>query len=313
MESVSQSAALADRPVAHALVLGASGFIGEALVRALVGAGIRTTCLVHRRPSPISEAHPLHGSIDSFGWQALERDPPDVLFHLARIPRRHRFDAPLVRLRNRTANARLLHWLASAPRPPLALFVGGTLAYGSHGERAVTEETPLAPVSFSRDYHAAEIPWLRARRAGDASILIARPAWVLGRGSWFGAYFRRPMVEQRSVPLYGDGDNWMSLVHLDDCAGLLVHLARRAPPMTVMNLATGPTLRQGELSERLARLTGLPIRRISLDELEARHGRALREAFVFSARVETVHGALAAGYRPRHADLDADLAELLAG
>jgi nucleoside-diphosphate-sugar epimerase len=313
MESVSQSAALAERPLAHALVLGASGFIGEALMRALAAAGIRTSCLVHRRRSPISEARPLHGSLESFGWRSLESDPPDVIFHLARIPRRRRFDAPIVRLRNRAANARLVRWLASAPRPPLALFVGGTLAYGSHGERAVTEETPLSPVSFSRDYHAAEIPWLRARAAGDAPILVARPAWVLGLGSWFGAYFRRPIVERRSVPLYGEGENWMSLVHVEDCAGLLVHLARRAPPMTVMNLATGPALRQRELSERLARLTGLPLRRISLDELEARHGRAVREAFTFSARVETVHGALAAGYRPRRPDLDAALAELLAG
>jgi nucleoside-diphosphate-sugar epimerase len=313
MESVLYNAAQADRPLTHALVLGGSGFIGEPLVRALVAAGVRTSCLVHDRPPSVTEAGLLRGSIDTFGWRTLENDPPDVVFHLARIPRRRRFDAPAVRLRNRAASNRLLGWLASAPRPPLALFVGGTLAYGSRGEQPVTEETPLSPVSFSRDYHAAEIPWLRARDGGDASIVIARPAWVLGPGSWFGAYFRRAIRERGTVPLYGDGDNWMSLLHVEDCAALLVHLARRAPPMTVMNLAVGPALRQRELSQRLARLTGLPIERVSFDELEERHGRAVREAFTFSARVETIHTALAASYRPRHVDLDADLTALLAG
>jgi nucleoside-diphosphate-sugar epimerase len=312
MDPVSQNAALADRPLRHALVLGGSGYIGAPLVRALVAAGVRTSCLVHHRPPPVPGVRTLTGSIDRFRWRALEDDPPDAIFHLARIPRRRRFDAPVIRMRNRVASARLLYWLASCPRPPLAVFVGGTLAYGSHSEALVTEETALSPVSFSRDYHAAEVPWLQLRAGHDAPLVIARPAWVLGPGSWFETYYGRPIRQERSVPLYGDGDNWMSLVHVEDCAGLLVHLARHAPPMTVMNLAAGPTLRQREFSDRLAGLTGLPIRRISVDELAERHGRAVREAFVFSARVGTIHGALARSYQPRHPDLDADLAALLA-
>jgi nucleoside-diphosphate-sugar epimerase len=311
MESVSQNAALADRQLRHALVLGGSGYIGAWLVRTLAAAGIRTSCLVHRRPPPVPGVRALTGSIDRFRWRTLEDDPPDVVFHLARIPRRRRFDAPVIRARNRAASARLLYWLASCPRPPLAVFVGGTLAYGSHGEAVVTEETELSPVSFSRDYHAAEVPWLQARAGDDAPLIIARPAWVLGPGSWFETYYGRPIREERIVPLYGEGANWMSLVHVEDAAGLLLHLARRAPPMTVMNLATGPTLRQRELTDRLTRLTGLPIRPISLDEITARHGRAVREAFVFSARVETIHGALTRSYQVRHTDLDVDLAALL--
>ena len=312
MQRASQAAFLADRPLRHALVLGGSGFIGEPLVRALVAAGVRTSCLVHRSPPPVTQAHPLQGSVDRFRWRTIERDPPDVIFHLARIPRRRRFDGAAIRARNRLASARLLGWLSCCPRPPLLVYVGGTLAYGSHGEVAVTEETPLSPTSFSRDYHVAETPWLHALPWTDAPILVARPAWVLGSGSWFGAYFRRPIREERSVPLYGDGSNWMSLVHVEDCAGLLMHLARRAPLMTVMNLFAGAPLRQIELSERLARLTALPIRRISLDEMQARHGRAVREAFAFSARVDTIHGALQADYTPLHGNLDAALAGLLA-
>jgi nucleoside-diphosphate-sugar epimerase len=249
--------------------------------------------------------------LDRVRWRTLEEDPPDVIFHLARIPGRGGIRGALTRIRNRLANERLLVWVAGCARPPLVVFVGGTLAYGSRGEEPVTEQTPLAPISFSRDYHKAELPWLRALRRNDAPVIVARPAWVLGPGSWFEAYYRRFLREERAVPLYGAGENWMSLVHVEDCAGLLAHMARCALPMSVVNVFGGPPLRQAELAERLARLTALPIRRVPLDDVERRFGRAVREAFTFSARIGTVHQALHAEYTLEHQDLDDDLAALL--
>ena len=311
MRALSNPAFLADRPIRHALVLGGSGFLGVPLVRRLCAGGVRTTCLLHHRPLPVVEASVLRGSLDRFPWRTLEQDPPDVIFHLARIPGRGGVRGVLTRVRNRVANERLLLALAGWARPPLLIFVGGTLAYGSHGEELVTEETPLAPTSFSRDYHSAELPWLRAQRGNDASVIVTRPAWVLGSGSWFEAYYRRFIRAENAVPLYGAGDNWMSLVHVEDSAGLLEHAARHALPMSVVNVFAGAPVRQTELASRLARLTGLPIRRVPLDELERRFGRAVGEAFAFSARIGTVHSSLHAGYQMRHQDLDGDLATLL--
>jgi nucleoside-diphosphate-sugar epimerase len=103
----------------------------------------------------------------------------------------------------------------------------------------------------------------------------------------------------------------MSIVHVDDCAGLLEHAARHALPMSIVNVFAAPPLRQIELAERLSRLTQLPIRRVPLDDLSRHFGRAVREAFNFSARIGTIHGALHAGYRPEHHDLDGALSVLL--
>ncbi len=302
VDALSSASSLADRPIGHALVLGGSGFIGAPLVRRLRAAGVRTTCLVHRAST--GGTAEVSGSIDTFRWRRLEADPPDVIFHLARIAGRGR----LTRLRNRLANERLLAWLASCARPPLLVYVGGTLAYGSRAEAEVTEETPLAPISFSRDYHEAEVPWLRALRGGDAPVIVTRPAWVLGAGSWFEVFYRRFMRAERAVPVYGDGASWMTLVHVEDCAGLLLHVARAAPPLATVNVFTGPTLRQLELAERLARLSGLPIRRVPLD---ARFERAVREAFTFSARIGSVHRALHASYVPERGELDRELGALI--
>jgi nucleoside-diphosphate-sugar epimerase len=311
MQHAARIASLADRPLRHALVLGGSGFIGAPLVRALVASGVRTTCLAHHRPPPSGDARALRGSVERFQWRSIEADLPDVVFHLARIPRRSRLDRFTTRVKNRLANERLLLWLMSCPRPPLFVYVGGTLAYGSHGEAWVTEETPLSPISFSRDYHAAEEPWLRASRFGDAPVILARPAWVMGMGSWLEAYFLRPMRAERAVPLYGDGANWMSLIHVEDCAGFLIHAARRAPLMSVVNVFSGPPLRQVDFVERLSRAARLPVRRIPLDEVEARYGHAVREAFSFSARMGTVQEALHATCARLHLDLDNALEALL--
>ena len=307
----SNAAFLADRPIKHALVLGGSGFLGAPLVRRLCAAGVRTTCLAHRTAVEVAGVAVVRGSVGRFPWHTLEKDSPDVIFHLARIPGRGGIRGAVTRLRNRVANERLLIALASWVRPPLVIYVGGTLAYGSHGEAPITEKTPVTPTSFSRDYHRAEVPWLRALRGNDVPVIVTRPAWVLGRGSWFDAYYGRFVREERAVPLYGSGDNWMSLVHVEDCAGLLEHTARRALPMSIVNVFVGQPLRQVELAERLARLTGLPVRRVPLDEFEQRFGRVVREAFDFSARVGTIHDALHAEYRPQHQDLDGALAALL--
>ena len=291
-------------------MLGGTGFLGAPLVQRLHAHGVRVTCLVHRRPPPIPDVAAVRGSLDGFPWHSLERDAPDVVFHLARIPGRGGLRGALTRLRNRRANARLVRALSAWARPPLVVYVGGTLAYGSRGEHVVTEHTPLAPISFSRDYHRAELPWLHAQRHGDVPVIIARPAWVLGRGAWFEAFYRRFMDTERAVPLYGPGDNWMTLVHVADCAGLLEHAARRALPRSAVNVFASPALRQAELVERLASVTGLPIRRIGLEEVERRFGAAVREAFTFSARIETVHTAWHAAYPFEHRDLASDLRTL---
>lgn len=309
--ALTHTAHLADRSIEHALVLGGSGYLGVPLVRRLRAVGVRTTCLLHRRPLPVADVGVLRGSLDRFPWRTLEADPPDVVFHLARIAGRGGIRGMVTRVRNRLANERLLLALASWSRPPLVIYVGGTLAYGSHDEELVTEETPLAPTSFSRDYHTAELPWLRAQRRSDTPVIIVRPAWILGPGSWFEAYYARFIRAERSVPLYGPGDNWMSLVHVEDCAGQLEHTARHALPMSTVNVFAGAPLRQAELAERLARLAGLPVRRVPLHEIEQRFGRAVREAFTFSARVGTVHTALHVGYQPQHQDLDGQLSALL--
>src|SRR2546428_7639700 len=143
------AAFLADRPITHALVLGGSGFLGAPLVRRLYAAGVRTTCLLHRKPLPVAEAGVLRGSVDRFPWRTLEEDPPDVIFHLARISGRGGIRGALTRVRNRVANERLLLELASWARPPFWSMWAGR----SPTARAARSRSPsrlLSPPPASR-------------------------------------------------------------------------------------------------------------------------------------------------------------------
>jgi hypothetical protein len=81
--------------------------------------------------------------------------------------------------------------------------------------------------------------------------------------------------------------------------------------MSVVNVFSGPPLRQVDFVERLSRAARLPVRRIPLDEVEARYGHAVREAFSFSARMGTVQEALHATCARLHLDLDNALEALL--
>lgn len=240
-------------------------------------------------------------------WNRIQLDPPDVIFHVAS----RGIHGLMRRARSRIANERVRLALASWPRPPLVLFVGAFLAYGSQGDEWITERTPLHSTRSSCDYQRVEMPWLGAQRQNDLPVIMARTAWVLDPGSWFKAFYRQFIQAERQIPLYGTGNNWMSLIHVEDCAAFLLHAARHGLPGTTVNIFSGPPLRQLQFAERLAQLADLPIQRVSLNELEKRYGRTVRQGFECSVRMGTVHTALHETYRPGHPDWDVEVTKLL--
>jgi hypothetical protein len=135
--AISKAAFLADRPIKHALVVGGSGFLGAPLMRRLSAAGVRTTCLLHRTPLPVTEAGVVRGSVDRFPWCTLEQDPSDVIFHLARIAGRGGLRGAVTRVRNRWPTS------ASSSRRPPGRGLPWTWA-GSNWQIAVATNEPAA-------------------------------------------------------------------------------------------------------------------------------------------------------------------------
>lgn len=287
--------------------------MGSALGQLLEQEGCKTSYLVHSRPLRYNSTNQkaFDGSLSSFDWRLLEKDIPDVIYHFARIPGRGRLGRLLAALQSSRANKRLLTWLAAQPKPPLLVFIAGTLSYGSRGNEAVDEATSYQPTSFAREYAIGEMPIVAAAAQNTLPIQIMRPSWVYGPASWFKSFYIKPMQEQGVIPRYGDGSSWMSLIHVNDTAAMIRYISRLGPVGENYNLFVGEPWSQDRFVQELARLTQLPIRPVSLPQLEQSKGKVIAEAFGFSLRVTTKHRALYAGFQPSQPDHGQGLEEIL--
>ena len=235
-----------------------------------------------------------------FDLSWIERFEPDTIIHLARLRGRGRLGRSFAAHRGRRANKRLITWLCERAPDVRVLYVSGTLVYGDQGELDVDERTPLNPIAYAREYFRAEEPWVDAQREGLLPITIVRPPWIVGSGSWFYHFYVFPAQNEGEVLLYGSGQNWMSFLDVNDCAGSILNVAERSEPGKVFNLfAPGQTVRQVEFVSALSDAMGVGVRQIDGDEFGRRLDRATWDALTFSLKASTNHEEVGCGYQFR--------------
>jgi nucleoside-diphosphate-sugar epimerase len=241
------------------------------------------------------------GSLGSFDLSWIDHFEPDTVLHLARFSGRGALGRRVAAMRGRRANERLIASLRQRRVPPHVIYVSGTLVYGDRGEEWADERAPIRPAAYARQYIAAERPWMNAQARGELPVTIVRPPWVVGPASWFSAYYGQVLARDGVVPCYGDGANWMTLLDREDCAGLILHLAERAPPGRSVNLlAPGQHVRQRDFAGLLAAHAGTVVSLIDHATVTRRLEAGAAEALTTSLRVGTVHEALVRSYSFKH-------------
>lgn len=290
-------------------LLGGTGFIGSVLTRQLSAsrAANDLMMLIHRS-APFRELEQINtytGSLGTLDLSLLDRFSPDAVIHLARMSGRGKIGRYLAALQGARANRRIIRHLAQRQLKPHVIYVSGTLVYGDCGGTPVDEEAPLRPIAFAREYIKAEQPWMAALREGSLPVTILRPPWIMGAGSWFAEFYLKQIQSHKVVPLFGDGKNLMSLIDVEDCAGLIAHAVRHSQPGQCYNLfVPGACITQLEFAERLAKSTRTEIRRLSLAEIRRRYGQTMLEAFTFSNHAATRHPEFLAGYQFKYPTVD---------
>ena len=255
---------------------GGSGFVGHALLA--------------RADQPIralQHSTPLGGAHDVVRGDLLDSNLPwstwfegmTHLFHAARPSAGT--DRGRRRIAKRTASANESMLSAAQVHGLHALAVHGSLSYGECGEAIVTPASAVNPVGYAQAYAIGEAPW--RDRIGPQCTVVRAP-WILGTGSWF------PMLYGGdTVPCFGAGEMWMSIVDLEGFASWLWGLLEQTPGGVVHP----PLLircRQRDFANAVAKMRGVTVETWSEARTKRAFGRQAAASMFASIRMDDGRG-----------------------
>jgi nucleoside-diphosphate-sugar epimerase len=251
-------------------VTGAGGYVGRALVGALVGAGHTVTALDRKPPSP-----PFPGFVrfiagdvrDSSALSRMVADT-DAVVHLAAYVHRAA-DTAAGRVEcfaiNEGATCALIVAMAATGRRQHLVFASTVAVYGGSFVDA-GEDYPTRPeTAYAESKLAAEKAALEAAEHGTITTCIVRPAVVYGPNAPGNLSKLVELVRRGLVPSVRGGMNAKSMVHVDDLVAVLVRATESGERVNgrVFNVA-GPAISVRATVDAMAQGLGRPVRWLPL-------------------------------------------------
>ena len=228
------------------LVVGAAGFIGQHLVRALAAGGVSVIAQVQQRQGdfgpgvPIvtadTAAQTLLQGCDAVAWLASGTTPAGSA------------SDPLLELRSNLAPLlKLLQTLQSRPDCHLLYVSSGGTLYGDV-DRPAAESLAAHPRSYYAAGKAAAEHFIEAwcqQHSGTATAL--RPSNVYGPGQTLhGGFGVIPaamgcLLRDAPMTLWGDGESLRDYLYIDDFIAACMAVLQRPPPqgLRVFNVCSG--------------------------------------------------------------------------
>ena len=259
----------------RALVTGAGGFLGTALVRALAARGDRVRALV-RRPA---------AALDLAGVELVTGDATDpatlrsavrgqeLVFHLAGV---RRATDPAEFLRVNAGSTRALLEACLAEAPGLTRFVlAGSMAAAGPSRTQRRESAPLEPIE-PYGVSKAEAESISLSYADRLPVAVARPPRIMGPGDRENLLFFRLARAHLALDF---GDRPLSWIDVDDCArGFLLLADRPEARGEVFFLASPEPTTAAGLMREAARALGVRARRVRVPARALRVVAALADA-----------------------------------
>lgn len=300
------------------LVTGAGGMIGGALCETLLERGDEAVGL-SRDPRRAAERRP---EVAWHAWEpTLERPPPaalegvDAVVNLLgeRIAQRWTADAKRRIMDSRRLGTRnLVAAIRAMERPPRVMVSQSAVGwYGDRGDEELDEGSPPGE-GFDAEVTRA---WEREAREVEAAgvrLVITRTGHVLDPSGGLLKELLLPFRLGLGGPIAG-GRQYVSWIHRDDEVGLLTWALDEERASGVVNATAPRPVTNGAFAAALGRALGrpavVPVPGLALD---LRFGRELGRVLRGGQRV-LPERAPGLGYRFRHPELDAALADLLDG
>lgn len=246
------------------LVTGATGFIGRALCATLKERGHVFTAL-GRRPESTKTALP--GVKEVWRWRPRMEPAPvaavqgaGAVVHLAGESVAGRWNAHkkrAIRDSRVIGTQHLIEAMSGAKSKPGVLVCASAVGYyGNRGEEELTEEAAAGKDFLAEVCQAWEAEARRAEALG-VRVVMLRTGVVLGAGG--GAL--KPMLLPFKLGLggpLGNGNQWMSWVHVDDVVGVILHAMQHANVRGPVNVTAPTPVRNGEFTKALAQALRRP-------------------------------------------------------
>ena len=293
----------------NVLVTGASGFIGSALVPALMADGHSVRRLVRRAPAGDGEYRwdPSAGRVDPAALEGV-----GAAVHLAGETVAGRWTAAKKDriFRSRVDGTRTLAEALAGldDRPGMLVSASAIGYYGNRGDEVLTEESTPGEGFLAETVQAWEAASQPAEQAG---IRVVRLRFGIVLSPAGGAL--KTMLRPFRLGLggrVGSGRQWMSWVSIDDVVGAVRHSLARDQLAGVANTVAPNPVTNAEFTKTLAHVIGRPaLLPVPSPALKAALGEFAQEA-LSSARVVPVR-LRETGYEFRHPDLEPALRHVL--
>ena len=99
------------------------------------------------------------------------------------------------------------------------LYTSGIFNYGDHGDEWITEQTPFNPSPLGKAHARVAEELLRMVREEQLRVIILSPGFVYGPGGLFKQSFY-DTFQKGQLRIFGEGQNYWSVIHVDDLAAV---------------------------------------------------------------------------------------------
>lgn len=294
------------------LITGGTGLIGRALCRELLTRGCSLTVL-SRAPATVAEkcAADVQALASLDDWRPDRHF--DAVVNLAGAPiadRRWTAARKKILWESRVElTARLVTKIAAAEVAPRVLISGSAVGfYGDCGDREVDESAPAGDDFGARMCEAWEAAAGRAEASGvrvcrlRTGIVLSRAGGILAR--------MLPAFKLGLGARIGDGQQWLSWIHIDDAVDMLCRLLFDDAHHGAYNLCAPAPVRNAEFTARLARALHRPaVLRAPAFAINAALGEA--SVLLLGGQRAAPSRMLDTGYRFQYATLDEALTALV--
>jgi uncharacterized protein len=294
------------------LITGATGFIGQKLVKQLLANGHEVNYLGRKRSLTLDPRAAFHF------WNPNQSPPLDsisrldAIIHLAGEPIAQRWNAEIKR-RIYSSRVEGMRKLVSAigelrHKPSVLISASAIGYYGDRGDEILIESSEPGQDFLAQLCIDWEREALRAREFGLRVVPI-RIAAVLGRDGG--------VLKQMLTPFrlgvggqLGGGRQWTSWIHVDDLVRLVIHAADNSSISGPLNGSSPQPVTNAEFTRALARALHRPaVFRIPKFALKLAFGEVAE--FLFSSLRVIPEATEKSGFRFEHGQLESALKSLV--